>query len=285
MSISDFHVHPDFSIDAVGSITEYCEKALELRLGAICFTTHYDYNPALDKDSGYWKCKGSKIKLTDEAVGSYLEEIEIVKNSFRERGLKVYSGIEIDYTPGSEKEAERLRSLFSFDFVLGSIHSISGFVITVDDHAKEYFGNRTMDKAIDEYFSLLKMSAECRFFDALGHIDYFMCFGRRYYGDEIDDIGLEKYAPVFEILRKNDVGIELNTSPYKRGENGFHPSKKILEEAINSGVVISSVGSDCHSPDELGKGIKEGYLFLGSKNIIPQYPLRDPSREMEFSIE
>ncbi|UCE66286.1 MAG: histidinol-phosphatase HisJ family protein [Candidatus Zixiibacteriota bacterium] len=273
MILSDFHVHPDFSIDAAGSVNEFCEKALELRLGAICFTTHYDYNPALDKNSGYWKCKGSKVKLTDEVVGSYLEEIEIAKNSFRERGLNVYSGIEIDYTPGTEKEAERLRSLFKFDYVLGSIHCIEGLVFSDMEQAKEYFGNRTLAQIMDDYFNLLRMSAECRFFDALGHLDYFARFGQKYCGDEINNIDIKRFAPVFEILRKNGIGIELNTSPYKRGETGFHPSKKILEEAINSGVVISSVGSDCHSPDELGKGIKEGYLFLGSKKIIPKHPV------------
>jgi histidinol-phosphatase (PHP family) len=272
MILSDFHVHPDFSIDAVGTINEFCERAICLGLGAVCFTTHYDYNPALDKNSGYWKYKGSKVKLTDETVGLYLEEIEIAKNSFRDRGPRVYSGIEIDYTPGTEKEAERLRSLFTFDFVLGSIHCIKGFIFSDDEQAKKYFGDRTPEQAMNDFFGQLKMSAECCCFDALGHIDYFMRSARKYYGREINDNDIDRYAPTFEILRKNSVGIELNTSPYKRGETGFHPSKEILEEAINSGVVISSVGSDCHNPDELGMGVKEGYHFLDSKNIIPRYP-------------
>lgn len=273
MILSDFHVHPDFSPDAVGSIDEYCEKALELGLGAICFTTHYDYNPALDKNSGYWRYNGSKVKLTDDVVASYLDGIESAKNTFIKRGLRVFSGIEIDYTPGTEREAERLRSIFTFDFVLGSIHCIKDFIISEKEYAEKYFGNRTLHQVMDDYLSLLKMAAECRYFDALGHLDYFVRYGREYYGEEIYNFELERYDSVFEILSKNHIGIELNTSPYKRGETGFYPSRKILEKAINSGVVISSVGSDCHSPDELGMGIKEGYRFLETKNIIPEYPL------------
>jgi len=273
MALSDFHVHPDYSIDAVGSVKQYCEKALELGIEAICFTTHYDYNPALDKDSGYWKPGGKKVRLTDKIVAAYLEEIDAARAKFKESGPVVYAGIEIDYTPGSEKEADRLRSLFSFDFVLGSVHNVDGYDISENDRAEEYFTRRTMDQAADDYIALLEQAAQCRFFDALGHLDYFVRYCRKYYGESLDNIELGKYDPLFEILKRNNIGIEINTSPYKRGEVGFHPSVKILERAIESGVTISSVGSDCHSPEQLGLGINEAYKFLRSKNIQPLYPL------------
>ena len=40
--LSDFHVHPDYSIDAAGSIKEYCEKALELGLKIIVVVNKMD---------------------------------------------------------------------------------------------------------------------------------------------------------------------------------------------------------------------------------------------------
>jgi histidinol-phosphatase (PHP family) len=272
MAHSDFHVHPDFSTDAVGSVDQFCEKALELKLEAICFTTHYDYNPALDKISGYWRYRGEKVQLTDKVVAAYLDEIEAAKIKFEGSGLAVYSGIEIDYTPGSEREAERLRSLFEFDFVLGSVHCVNGYDISEEDQAEEYFTRRTIDQTADEYIALLEQAAECRFFDALGHLDYFARYCRKYYGESVDNIEIDKYESLFEILKKNNIGIEINTSPYKRGETGFHPSIKVLEQAIDSGVIISSVGSDCHSPEQLGMGVNEAYRFLESRNINPRYP-------------
>ena len=30
--ISDFHVHPDYSIDAAGTVRQYCDRALEIGL-------------------------------------------------------------------------------------------------------------------------------------------------------------------------------------------------------------------------------------------------------------
>jgi len=273
MAFSDFHVHPDYSIDASGSVEQYCVKALDLGLEAICFTTHYDYNPVLDKDSGYWKYEGEKVKLNDGIVTAYLDEINIAKNRFGKSGLGVYAGIEIDYTPGSEKEADRLRSLFPFDFVLGSVHCVKGYVISEEGRAEEYFTGRSAAQAEDDYILLLTQAADCRFFDALGHLDYYIRYGRKYHRDLINNINIEKYDPLFETLKRNGIGIEINTSPYKRGETGFHPSEKILERAIDSGVIISSVGSDCHSPEQLGLGVKEAYGFLNDRNIKPLYPL------------
>ena len=47
--VGDYHVHPDFSIDAKGSLREYCDRAIELGLSEIIFTTHVDSSPAFDK--------------------------------------------------------------------------------------------------------------------------------------------------------------------------------------------------------------------------------------------
>lgn len=273
MALSDFHVHPDYSIDAVGSVKQYCEKALELGLEAICFTTHYDYNPALDKNSGRWRYKGELVRLNDKIVAAYFDDIAAAKTKFEKSGLAVFAGIEIDYTPGSEKEAARLRSLFDFDFVLGSVHCVKGYDISEKDQAEEYFTRRTMNRAADDYIALLEQAAECSYFEALGHLDYFVRYCRQYYGESLDNIELGKYDSLFEILKRNNIGIEINTSPYKRGETGFHPAVKIVERAIESGVTISSIGSDCHSPEHLGMGINEAYEFLQSKNIRPRYPL------------
>lgn len=273
MILSDFHVHPDFSVDAVGTVEEYCERALKLGLGAICFTTHYDYNPLKDKDSGLWKYRGSQVGLTDDIVRIYLEEIERAKDKFKSDGLSVYRGIEIDYTPDAEVEAARLRSKFQFDFVIGSVHILNGFAISEAEEAEEYFSRKSIEQMSVEYFSLLESAARCKSFDALGHLDYYARYARKFYGDEIDRVDLDKFSPVFEILKTNGTGIEINTSPYKRGEADFHPSIRILDRAIESGVKISSIGSDCHRPDHLGIGINDAYEFLISRNLTPEFPL------------
>jgi histidinol-phosphatase (PHP family) len=273
MILSDFHVHPDFSVDAVGTIEEYCRRALQLGLRAICFTTHYDYNPLRDKSSGTWKYNGTRVELTDDIVAAYLEDIDKAGNRFGNDGLSIYRGIEIDYTPGADGEAQRLRSKFEFDFVIGSVHIVNGYAISENDEAEEYFKRRSVEQMCEEYFPLLESAAGCESFDALGHLDYYARYARRFYGEKIDRLNPEKFDPVFEILKTNGTGIEINTSPCKRGEAGFHPAQRILDRAIDAGVRISSVGSDCHNPDHLGIGVKEAFQFLESRSITPVFPL------------
>jgi len=49
----DYHVHPDYSLDATGSVQEHCRRAVELGLAEICFTTHFDADPAFAREDGW----------------------------------------------------------------------------------------------------------------------------------------------------------------------------------------------------------------------------------------
>jgi histidinol phosphatase-like PHP family hydrolase len=43
--VADYHCHCDYSVDAEGSVDEYCQAAIRRNLAEICFTTHFDANP------------------------------------------------------------------------------------------------------------------------------------------------------------------------------------------------------------------------------------------------
>jgi histidinol-phosphatase (PHP family) len=271
-NLADFHVHPGYSIDAEGDITEYCERALKLGLRAICFTTHYDSNPKRAEIDGFWKYNGSRVRLSDSIVEKYVEDIQRAREIYDRLNLDLFCGLEIDYYPGVEKEVERLRARFPFDFMIGSVHCLDDVAISDKSQAPAYFAARSVDQMADDYFGLLLMAARCRSFDCLGHLDYYVRFGWKYYGDLMDKIEIERFDNVFSTLKKSGVGIEINTSPFKTGGNTFHPSSDVIDRAINCGVSITSVGSDCHRPADLGKGVAEAYDFLSRRDMEPVFP-------------
>lgn len=271
-ALADFHIHPNYSIDASGTIRQYCDRALEIGLYSICFTTHYDANPRRVEQDGYWKYKDRRTRMSDELLESYLKEIERAQAYFRPFGLHVYRGIEMDYFPGVESEAERIRGLFDFDFIIGSAHCLDDIAISDKREAPTYFAHKSLSRMADDYFALLQEAASYPGFDSLGHLDYYVRYGREYYGDDIDRIELERFLPALDALKRRDAGIEINTSQYKRGLQAFHPRKEILELAIRSGVRIASVGSDSHRPEQLGIGLKEAYSFLETMNVEPVFP-------------
>ena len=64
--LTDYHMHCDYSVDAIGSIRDYCEASLKRRLAEICFTTHYDLNPESDAIDCYILINGQKHRTSVE---------------------------------------------------------------------------------------------------------------------------------------------------------------------------------------------------------------------------
>lgn len=270
--LADFHVHPDYSIDATGTIRQYCDRALETGLRSICFTTHYDNNPRRVELDGYWHYNNLRVCLSDKLVHCYFDELEQARAFFADFGLRVYRGLEIDYFPGVESEIVRLRDKFPLDFVIGSVHCIDDFAISNKAEALAYFSKKSVEDLEIDYFKLLLMAASCRGFDSLGHLDYYVRYGREYYGDDIDNIDMNRLEFLWFVLKANNIGIEINTSQFKNGADRFHPTKEIIKMALQAGVKISSVGSDSHTPENLGLGLIEAYDFLCQLGIKPEFP-------------
>jgi len=270
LPLTDFHVHPDYSIDAKGSIDEFCDAAIEKGIKSICFTTHYDSNPRRVEQDGYWVYRGKRERISDNLVAHYVDDIESAREKFSNHDLKILRGLEIDYFPGVEKETERLRKEFPLDFVIGSVHCVNDIAISDPNEATVYFQTHGIESLVKDYFSLLLSAAECDLFDCLGHLDYYIRYGRAYFGDEINRIEIEHFDPVFAKLKSGSLGIEINTGPFRKRENRFHPSREITKRAIEAGVRIVSVGSDSHSPAQLGGGIREALDFLSELNSLPE---------------
>jgi histidinol-phosphatase (PHP family) len=241
-------------------------------LGAICFTTHYDSNPRRTDIDGYWRYNGQRVKLSDSIVEKYVTDIHSASEIYNPLDLELFCGLEIDYYPGVEEEVERLRAKFPFDFLIGSVHCLNDIAISDKAEAPSYFEGRSVEQMANDYFELLLRAARCRGFDCLGHLDYYVRYGERYYGNLINEIGMERFDPVFDSLKGNGIGIEMNTRPFKTGGDTFHPSGEIIDRAVGHGVAIASAGSDCHRPADLGKGIVEAYDFLRRRDLEPVFP-------------
>jgi histidinol-phosphatase (PHP family) len=273
IELADFHIHPNYSVDATGTIRQYCDRALEIGIRHICFTTHYDLNPKRGEKDPFWRINGQKIRITDDLVAAYFNEIEKAKEYFSQYGLRIYRGLEIDYFDGVDREVERVRSRFPIDFVIGSVHCLDDVSISEKNEAPSYFNRKTLNQMADDYFELLRKSAQVPGFDCLAHLDYYVRYAREYYGDDIDHIELERYDEVFRAIIQNKKGIEINCSPFRYGIETFHPKPAVIERAIAAGIKIVSVGSDSHKPSQLGGGVRQAYSLLEKHGVIPQFPL------------
>lgn len=257
IELFDCHVHPDYSLDASGTVEEYCQKALQIGLKGICFTSHYDIDPERKEVDAFMRVKGKIIPLSQETVKNYLEEIEEAKTRYEPSGLKVKTGLEIDYSPQIEKQLREDLLKLKLDYVLGAVHCLEHIAITSSEEAYFYFERKSAEQLCEEYYTNLLSGIKSGLFDTIAHLDCFKKYALDYYGEKLLDAERKWIEPVLQGIKNNRIGIELNTGWFRKGRKRFFPDEGILNMASESGIKIVALGSDSHRVEELGLGLQD----------------------------
>ena len=240
----DQHVHSSFSFDSNEELENYINISNK---SDIVTTEHLDFaNPIINyKDSSieYFK---------------YIEEITSLNKKYSN---KFFLGIEIGYTPNSEKRIEDFLKDKNFNLKLLSIHQngiyeymcVNKKIISLDALIKEYF---------EQMIQALESSIK---FNVLAHFEY----GLRMI--DISIIEFDNLASVFlnkiiELIVKKEIAFEVNTkSMYKYKKENLY--SYMIEKYIKKGGRLFTLGSDAHNIKEYAYKFDEAKKFLLSKNI------------------
>lgn len=272
----DYHVHPDYSIDAEGSIEEHCEAALLRGLKEIAFTTHLDTDT--ETDDCHVMVNGRKMDtLSGEWLEDYEQSIRAAGDKYEEMGLKVLLGVEVDYISGIEEILPQQFYDTEFDIVLGSAHLVNHIAISDADRAPLAFKKYTKKELGEKYYLLLIEAVNTGLFDIIAHLDLYRRFGQLYYGEGIQDIWKPYLGDLTKAMKKHKVGFEVNTSPLRRGQDEPLPTKSILNALREAGMTTVTIGSDAHSPTEVGAGIESALHILRQLGFrsITRFDLRN----------
>jgi histidinol-phosphatase (PHP family) len=257
----DYHVHPGYSIDAEGSVEDFCQTALKSGLTEIAFTTHLDTDTTTD--DCHVMVRGKRMDtLSGEWLEDYETTIREAGDNFKERGLKVLLGVEVDYIPDVESVLPERFYSTDFDIVLGSAHLIDHIAISAGDRAPAAFKRHTVEELGKKYYSLLLDSIETGLFEIMSHLDLYRRFGQAFYGKRIREIWRPYLGDLAAMMKKYGVGFEINTSPLRRGQNEPMPEENIVRALREAGVLTVTVGSDAHKPSDVGAGIEEAIQIL-----------------------
>ena len=257
----DYHVHPDYSIDAGGSMKEYAQKALNKGLREICFTTHLDLVPERLHLDGFVRVQGDYLSVRDEWIPQYLQEISDTKDIFSSKGLEILAGVEIDYHPDIVEEIQRIVECYPFDYVLGAVHSLDGYSIAVPEDCRAFCRGKTAEELCRQYFALVVEAIRCGLFDTIAHLDLYKRFSYAIYGNKVEEAHLPVWDQVLAAFAETNVGIEINTGNWRKGLAQPSPSADQLKDLVRSGLAIVTVGSDAHLPNLVGKDIQRAIDF------------------------
>lgn len=232
----DYHVHTHFSCDSKVDMAAACEAAIARGMREIAFTDHADFEP-LDDCCKYLR------------PGAYLAKVEHCRRRYGSH-LTIRAGVEIGEGHVYRDQATALLEAREFDFVLGSLH-------WVDDRPAfdgQYFAGRTLEAGLRAYFEeLARLAAEADY-DVLAHFDIVRRAVHRSFGLN----GLD-YAPHEETIRRilrtlveRGKGLEINTSPRRRGMGDPNPALQVLRWYRELGGEVLTFGSDAHTADSIG---------------------------------
>jgi histidinol-phosphatase (PHP family) len=230
----DYHIHTRFSADSEANMEAACQAAIARGISEIAFTDHLDFGP--EDPSDYFR------------AAEYLAAIERCR-AHHDGRLVVLAGVEVGEPHLFATKASAVVAHSEFDIVLGSAHYADGMEAAwLGD-----FFEQPLRQAYESYFrQVVDLSAEGDF-DVLGHLDLVKRDAHRF-GKPYD--GPEPYADMIRTALRSLVergkGMELNTSPLRRGQPEPCPSPQILRWYRELGGEILTLGSDAHSPTAVG---------------------------------
>lgn len=238
--LTDYHVHMaetgKFTMDY---LKEYLAKAEHEGIKELGISEHaYFFEETKSILSNPW---------VDNRRHLHFKDYQAFFDQADREGLPVKMGIEMDYTPGSEKEMEKFINTHPFDYVIGSVHWIGDWGIDLADFKEEY-EKRDIKTVYKQYYDQIVTLAESKLFDFVGHIDLIKIFSYR--PDDQNFIDSE-YDRVVSALAKSGTCIEISSAGLRKPVGEIYPDPIFLQKCYDAGVEIV-LCSDAHMPKHVG---------------------------------
>jgi len=265
----DYHVHPDFSHDAKGSVEDFCARAVELGLDEICFTTHYEPDPARSHIE-HVCVEGRAQAVSSDWPKAYLAAVEAAQEKFPR--VIVLAGVEVGYEPGLEGIISDFLGRCPFDFVLGAVHCLDSVCLTAGaelERFKAEYMQLGPECVAQRYLQNVQAAAGSQLFDCLAHLDIYRKYVEPLFDERFGNTIAAGLPDVLRLIARSGTGIEVNTSALRRGNPEPYPAAYILQLAARAGVTFFTVGSDAHRPADLGVGLDAAVKRLEDLGFKP----------------
>ena len=240
----DQHVHSNFSFDSNEELENYINVSNK---NDIVTTEHLDFaNPI--------------INYEDSSI-EYLKYIKEITSLNKKYSNKFFSGIEIGYTPNSEKRIEDFLKDKNFNLKLLSIHQngiydymcVNKKLISLEALIQEYF---------EQMIQALESSIE---FNVLAHFEY----GIRIVDISVvdfDNLASKFLNKIIELIVKKEIAFEVNTkSMYKYKKENLY--SYMIEKYLKKGGKLFTLGSDAHNIKDYAYRFDEARKFLLARNV------------------
>ena len=257
----DAHVHlqPHGEAPPVdrARIEQYVHCAQANGVDVVVFTEHlFRFREAYALLDGWWnddpnpRLAAATQAYWQDHVNLSLSEYVYLIEQAKADGLSVRLGMELDWIPGRAEDLRSILKPYEWDCLLGSVHSIGGFLFDVEEEIGEW-DNREVESVWDEYGQLIEDLADARLVDVLAHPDVVKVFGFR----PADEEPLRRR--IVAAAKRNGLALEVNTNGLRKPAAELYPHPETLRAARAAGVPIT-LASDAHMPERIGLRFADG---------------------------
>lgn len=255
-----------FCDHAKGSLRELVEAAIESGMPIYGMSEH---GPRYHEDHMFPTEleRGEGVDYLIDLFHAYSKEASLLQKEYGDR-INLLKGFEIESIDESYYDKMlKLKNDGKFDYIIGSLHHVRGICIDAWpewlDKAIELCGG--LENTAVEYYSEIEQMIRYVKPEVLGHIDLI--------GKFVEDVNVLNTTKINEQLEKtlhaakeNEIILDLNVYPYRKGKEFPYPAPWIVEMARDMGLTFC-FGDDSHSPDSVGVGIEKGREYLLSHKV------------------
>lgn len=235
---ANYHNHTILCNHATGSIDEYIEKAISQDTVEFGFSDHAPIPEKIRED----------LTMAESDVEFYISQVLEKKENYKNQ-IEIKLGFEVDY-PLFESFNQKYFSDSRIDYMIGSLHFLDSWPF---DHPKyiDEFKKRNIDDIYTKYYKQIENLINSKLFDIIGHFDLIKKFGF---------LSKQDFKPKIEYLAKlmgkHGLTAEINTAGFLKPIKEQYPSWDIVNIFFNNNVPVT-IGSDSHSPDQVGYKLNE----------------------------
>lgn len=181
------------------------------------------------------------------SIKDYQQLIEEMKKE--DFPIEVRFGLEVCYSPENEEFLREILNEYPYDFLVGSVHSINGYLYDMDAFSKELLWEKRDSKEIyQDYFELIKKAIKSGLFTQIGHPDVI----KMYNYDPGYDLTKE-YKELAELAKEYNVKMEDNTGAHYRYHHQDVGLNDTFRKILQDKDVTIITASDAHYPYHVGK--------------------------------
>ena len=255
---ANYHTHCNFC-DGTGEPEDYITSAIREGLSEIGFSSH----SPLPFSNTY--------AIASDQFQNYVDKIKGLKEKYRQN-IKILLGLEVDFLPKIKDFLLSFSSHPDLDYKIGSVHYAgsysSGNLWPVDSNDElfkkgidEIFGGN-IQKAVENYYSLIRQMAREKQFDIIGHLDLIKKnnFEQKYFSEK-ELWYQEAVYETLKVISDHDWIIEVNTGGLRKPIAAMYPAHWILRKCKELEIKVM-VNSDAHSPEQVCSNFTEVQYLL-----------------------